>query len=183
MRHEVMEPVELTRTTLDSPLGTLTLVERGGVLCGLCFEDRLDGLEPWLMRRFPAARWSRPPAPTPSAKALRSYFAGELRALEALEVDPGGSAFQGEVWRALRRIDVGATRSYADLAAELGKPGAVRAVARANAANPVAIVIPCHRVIGSDGSLTGYGGGLERKRWLLRHEAAAATFRLRSPGA
>ena len=90
-----------------------------------------------------------------------------------------GTPFQQAVWRALRRIPTGETLSYAELARRIGRPGAVRAVGRANGANPASIVVPCHRVIGSDGTLTGYGGGIERKRWLLAHERAEASARLR----
>lgn len=105
--------------------------------------------------------------------ALEAYFDGALSAIDALDVETGGSVFQREVWAALRAIPVGATTSYGRLAASIGRPKAVRAVGMANGANPVGIVIPCHRVIGADASLTGYGGGLARKRWLLRHEGAA----------
>lgn len=104
--------------------------------------------------------------------ALRRWVGGALDALDAVAVAAGGTAFQREVWAALRRIPVGETTTYAALAASLGRPSAVRAVARANATNPVGIVVPCHRVIGSDGRLVGYAGGLWRKRWLLAHEGA-----------
>jgi methylated-DNA-[protein]-cysteine S-methyltransferase len=106
------------------------------------------------------------------AARLDRYFAGELTALDAIGVDPGGTPFQNRVWLKLREIPVGRTWSYADLARAVGRPRAVRAVGAANGANPIALVLPCHRVIGSDGSLTGYGGGLARKRWLLAHEGA-----------
>ena len=105
-------------------------------------------------------------------RALEAYFDGALSAIETLEVETGGTAFQREVWAALRAIPVGKTTSYGRLAASIGRPKAVRAVGMANGANPVGIVVPCHRVIGADSSLTGYGGGIERKRWLLRHEGA-----------
>jgi methylated-DNA-[protein]-cysteine S-methyltransferase len=104
---------------------------------------------------------------------LVQYFAGERRCFD-LPVEPQGTAFQREVWSALRAIPFGATRSYAELAAALGRPSASRAVGGANGRNPVAIIVPCHRVIGADGSLTGYAGGLARKEWLLRHERAGA---------
>jgi methylated-DNA-[protein]-cysteine S-methyltransferase len=110
--------------------------------------------------------------PAGAASALDRYFGGDLRALDALAVDTGGTPFQQRVWIALRAIPVGTAVSYSALARTIGMPRAVRAVAAANGANPVAIVIPCHRVIGADGSLTGYGGGLARKRWLLAHEGA-----------
>lgn len=103
---------------------------------------------------------------------IEAYFAGDVRALDAIPVSPGGTEFQRTVWRALRSIPAGSTRSYAELAAAIGRPTAPRAVGLANARNPVAIVIPCHRLVGSDAALTGYAGGLERKRWLLRHEGA-----------
>jgi methylated-DNA-[protein]-cysteine S-methyltransferase len=102
--------------------------------------------------------------------SMQAYFSGELTAINKIAVETGGTIFQRSVWDALRKIPVGRTLSYAALAARLKCPKAVRAVGLANGANPVGIVVPCHRVIGSDGSLTGYGGGVSRKRWLLRHE-------------
>jgi methylated-DNA-[protein]-cysteine S-methyltransferase len=109
---------------------------------------------------------------TPAAirKALDDYFAGDLHAVDKIECGTHGTAFQQEVWNALRAIPIGHTLSYGALAARIGKPGAVRAVGLANGSNPISVVVPCHRVIGTDGSLTGYGGGLARKRWLLAHE-------------
>lgn len=104
--------------------------------------------------------------------ALRRWLDGALDALDALPVSAGGTPFQQQVWALLRRIPVGTTTTYAAIAAEMGRPTAVRAVARANATNPVGIVVPCHRVIGTDGRLVGYAGGLHRKRWLLGHERA-----------
>jgi methylated-DNA-[protein]-cysteine S-methyltransferase len=111
-------------------------------------------------------------APANVSRALGAYFEGDFAATSAIEVDPGGTAFQKEAWAALRRIPPGETRTYAEQAAAIGRPAAVRAVGAANGANPVAIIVPCHRVIGADGSLTGFGGGIERKRWLLAHERA-----------
>ncbi len=108
--------------------------------------------------------------PSPVRQCLDDYFAGRLDALDEIECRPHGTPFQQSVWAALREISAGQTLSYGALAERLGNPKAVRAVGLANGANPIPIVIPCHRVIGSDGSLTGYGGGLERKRWLLAHE-------------
>lgn len=113
----------------------------------------------------------------PAMLALRAYFTGELSAIDDLEVETGGTAFQREVWRALRRIPCGRTISYAELARQIGRPSAVRAVGLANGANPVGIVVPCHRVIGTNGALTGYGGGLNRKHWLLMHEGAHSNAR------
>jgi methylated-DNA-[protein]-cysteine S-methyltransferase len=103
-------------------------------------------------------------------RALHAYFQGDFDAIRDVPTATNGTDFQREVWAALRRIPAGVTVSYGGLAATVGRPDAVRAVGSANGANPIAIVVPCHRVIGSDASLTGYGGGLERKRWLLAHE-------------
>jgi methylated-DNA-[protein]-cysteine S-methyltransferase len=111
--------------------------------------------------------------PNGLTSALAAYFEGELGAIEGLEVAFDGTDFQRSVWRALTQIPCGETRSYGDVARQIGNPKAVRAVGLANGSNPVGIVVPCHRVIGSNGTLTGYGGGVDRKRWLLRHEGVA----------
>jgi methylated-DNA-[protein]-cysteine S-methyltransferase len=103
-------------------------------------------------------------------RCLKAYFSGELMAIDGIPVKTGGTTFQRSVWAALRKIPAGQTLSYRALATRLKCPKAVRAVGFANGANPVGIVVPCHRVVGSDGSLTGYGGGVARKRWLLHHE-------------
>jgi methylated-DNA-[protein]-cysteine S-methyltransferase len=105
---------------------------------------------------------------------LRDYFAGDLQALDAIGVDPAGTPFQQEVWAALRRIPAGTTLSYGELAASVGCKAGARAVGAANGSNPIALIIPCHRVIRGDGSLCGYGGGVWRKAWLLRHEGIDA---------
>lgn len=137
----------------------------------------LDWDQPRLLQRLshhygnvPQPKVSR--APQAIRHAIDAYFAGELDALDHLETYVQGTAFQQAVWHSLRTIQVGSTLSYGRLAAQIGRPRAVRAVGLANGQNPIGIVLPCHRVIGADGSLTGYGGGLERKRWLLRHEGA-----------
>lgn len=156
---------------------------QGGILL-LCDEQqRLRALD-WqgyearmalLMRRqYPreaVQMHSSTAAPATVANALAAYFDGELQALDGLELALGGTDFQRQVWTALRAIPAGSTRSYASLAAQIGRPAAVRALGMANGANPISIVLPCHRVIGSDASLTGYAGGLARKQWLLAHEA------------
>ncbi len=123
---------------------------------------------PLLRCRYATAR--SPDAVREAARALADYFAGDLDAIADLPTAANGTAFQLSVWAALRQIPVGETVSYGALAARIGRPKAVRAVGLANGANPIAIVVPCHRVIGADASLTGYGGGLHRKRWLLAHE-------------
>jgi methylated-DNA-[protein]-cysteine S-methyltransferase len=101
---------------------------------------------------------------------MRAYLAGDLGCLNCIPVSTGGTAFQQEVWSALRTIPPGTVLSYGEMAARLGKPGSYRAVGMTNALNPIAIVVPCHRLVGANGALTGYAGGLERKRWLLQHE-------------
>jgi methylated-DNA-[protein]-cysteine S-methyltransferase len=101
---------------------------------------------------------------------MRRYFAGDLKVIDRISVATAGTPFQRRVWSELRRIPTGTAMSYGELAAQIHRPSAARAVGMANGANPISIVVPCHRVVGSDGSLTGYGGGLERKRWLLEHE-------------
>src|SRR5260370_38612398 len=115
--------------------------------------------------------------PTPIRRAISDYFSGDLCAVNSIPVTTGGTSFQREVWAALRTIEAGTTLSYGALARRLVRPKSVRAVGSANGANPVAIVVPCHRVIGADGSLTGYGGGISRKRWLLTHEGVASLSR------
>ncbi len=157
---------------MATPTGAFVLVERGGALVAAVFEDHWKGMSEELARRFGKFTFEENLQTESAASALQRYFAGDLGALDGVEVDTGGTPFQQLVWTTLRRIPAGTTWSYAELARAVGRPSATRAVAAANGANPVSIVIPCHRVIGSDGSLTGYGGGLPRKRWLLVHEGA-----------
>lgn len=121
-----------------------------------------------------AANWERDDGAFPEVtRQLRAYFAGELTRFE-LDLDTGGTPFQQRVWSALQRIPYGTTTTYGKIAAELGEPRAVRAVGAANGRNPISIIIPCHRLVGSDGNLTGYGGGLPRKQWLIAHERGEA---------
>jgi methylated-DNA-[protein]-cysteine S-methyltransferase len=130
---------------------------------------------PRLLRQY-GARIALEPTKNPGGltRAIDAYFAGDLTAIDRLPVEAVGTPFQRAVWSALRTIACGTTISYAELARRIGRPSAVRAVGLANGSNPVSIVVPCHRVIGSNGTLTGYGGGLERKRWLLAHEGRSA---------
>jgi methylated-DNA-[protein]-cysteine S-methyltransferase len=161
---------------LDTPIGRLALVaDEQGRLRALGWTEEHDRMERQLRTASRLHDLELVTAADPGrlVTAMRAYFDGELAAIDALTVETGGTEFQGQVWRALRTIPCGRTWSYGDLARQIGKPAAVRAVGLANGANPIAIVVPCHRVIGSDGSLTGYGGGLDRKRWLLAHEGAA----------
>ena len=162
----------LLTATRASPLGTLHLVfDDEEALHALDFDDYVDRLDALLRRYHGAATTLRKAAlPRNFAAALDAYFAGDLAAIEGLATAAVGTPFQRQVWTALRDIPAGSTTSYGALAARLGQPGAARAVGLANGANPIAIVVPCHRVIGADGSLTGYGGGIARKQWLLEHE-------------
>jgi len=165
--------MNLQESRFASPCGELTVVTHEGRLVGLGFTDGDAGLRRTLARRFGAAP-ERGPAPTPVTRALHAYFGGDVAAVDQLDVDTGGTPFQQRVWGALRRIPAGRTVAYRDLARTIGAPDAVRAVGAANGANPVGIVVPCHRVIAADGALHGYAYGLDRKRWLLKHERAIA---------
>jgi methylated-DNA-[protein]-cysteine S-methyltransferase len=157
-----------------SPIGPLTLASNGCALVALTFGAPPDALARSLRARFgPDAAISDAADPQGFTGRLRAYFAGEIAALSELPVDGGGTPFQRRVWAALQRIPAGETISYSALAATIGAPRATRAVGLANGQNPIAVVVPCHRVIGANGSLTGYGGGLERKRWLIEHERAS----------
>lgn len=167
------QPLPLSEERLDTPLGAVVLLTDGdGAIRALDFEDFAERTKRLLDRHYGGGGWSVSTAPqaTHAAARLHAYFAGELSALDDLPVRTAGTAFQRDVWAALRRVPPGATASYADLAQAIGRPAAVRAAGMANGANPVAVVVPCHRVIGKSGALTGYAGGLERKRWLLQHE-------------
>jgi methylated-DNA-[protein]-cysteine S-methyltransferase len=160
----------------DSPLGTLAVATVGDRLIGIDLHGDLTALGTYLIKTK-----GHPDTKTPSAlvlTALRRYFDGELDALDDIAVDPAGTAFQLRVWSALRAVRPGTTTSYSALARDIGMPNAVRAVGAANGANPIPIVIPCHRVIGADGRLVGYGGGLDRKRWLLAHEGVRSRMLL-----
>lgn len=157
---------------MESPIGPLTLAARSGRLCLLHFGADRPAVEATLGRWYAGESLSQPSGPMPAAERLEAYFGGETTALDGLDVELNGTPFQRRVWEALRAVRAGQTASYGDVARSIGAPAAVRAVGAANGANPVAIVVPCHRIIGASGSLTGYGGGLERKRWLLQHERA-----------
>ena len=167
------EVLDLFIDRIDTPIGELLLVaDRGGNVRAVDWADyearmlRLLGLH-YGKEGFQLDRALNPHG---LREAITAYFAGNLQAIEGIPVTTAGTLFQRSVWEELRRIPCGTAISYGKLAERIGRPAAVRAVGLANGSNPVGIVVPCHRVIGSDGSLTGYGGGLERKRWLLDHE-------------
>ena len=154
-----------------SPVSPLFIVtDDSGTLRALEFADHESRLHRLLHDHYGAYILRDGAAPGAITEALDAYFEGHLEALDELPVATGGTPFQRAVWKALRTIPAGTTTSYGQLAASLGNAGASRAVGAANGSNPIAIVVPCHRVIGASGKLTGYGGGLPRKQWLLEHE-------------
>lgn len=156
----------------DSPVGPLTVAARGGSVCMLHFGAHEDAVRATIERWYPRETIVRRRNPAGAETALAAYFRGDLLALDVVQVELNGTPFQIRVWEEVRKVRAGATSSYSDIARAIGAPAAVRAVGAANGANPVAIIVPCHRIIGASGSLTGYGGGLDRKRWLLSHEQA-----------
>lgn len=158
---------------MKTPLGELVLLaDESGNLRAIEWADHEDRIHPSLSRRDRSMQITAESRCNPFGltAALEAYFAGEIESIQSLPVLTTGTPFQQSVWKALRSIPAGETTSYGSLAKKLGVPAAMRAVGLANGANPISIVIPCHRVIGANGSLTGYGGGLHRKRWLLEHE-------------
>jgi methylated-DNA-[protein]-cysteine S-methyltransferase len=156
----------------ETPVGPMILIAREGVLLLLEFEDATGRVEREMAARFKAERPVAADDPFGLTSKIKRYFAGELPVINDIPADGGGTAFEKQVWQELRRIPRGQTISYGELARRIGNPNAMRAVGLANGKNPIAVVVPCHRVIGANGSLTGYGGGLGRKEWLLRHEGA-----------
>ena len=169
-----MRPEVLRLDRRPSPIGEILLVtDEAGRLRALDFHD----YQPRMLRLLRLHYGDQPletgAAPAAIRDGLDRYFAGELAALSAIPWATAGTDFQRQVWAALGDIPAGQTTTYGRLAARIGRPTAVRAMGAANGANPVGIVVPCHRVIGADGALTGYGGGIDRKRWLLAHEGAA----------
>jgi methylated-DNA-[protein]-cysteine S-methyltransferase len=157
---------------IDFELGQILLISDGAALCAVDFSGYESRMMKLLKKRYNTVELMDQKNPQGFSDRLRAYLAGDLSSLDQLPVSTGGTAFQQQVWHALRSIPVGTTHTYAQLAARVGKPTAYRAVGMANSQNPIAIVLPCHRVVGSNTSLTGYAGGLERKRWLLKHEGA-----------
>jgi methylated-DNA-[protein]-cysteine S-methyltransferase len=155
------------------PLGPILIVFAGETLLALDFDTPDGRLRKILQPRYGNSFiFEESDCPMRIGSAIRAYLDGRLDALDEIPIDAGGTAFQRQVWATLRAIPPGETRTYGQIAALLGWPTASRAVGSANALNPVSIVVPCHRLVGSSGALTGYGGGIDRKRWLLNHECA-----------
>lgn len=167
-----MNTIDLTLERVAAPNGApfdeLLVVTERGTLRALDFGGYEERMHALLARRVPHYRLV--PGRSDVPPALQAYFVGDLEALDGLAVAPGGTVFQDAAWRALRSIPAGSTATYAEQAQRIGRPAAVRAVGAANGRNPIAIVLPCHRVVGKGGDLTGYAGGIMTKQWLLEHE-------------
>ncbi|HEX5379753.1 MAG TPA: methylated-DNA--[protein]-cysteine S-methyltransferase [Phenylobacterium sp.] len=172
---EASKPRRLVLDRIPTPIGeALVVVDETGALRAFDFADFEPRMRTLMRRHYGAMELEPGDCPAQVREAVDRYFAGEVDALAELDFKTNGTLFQRRVWAALRTIPAGETLSYKGLAQRIGSPAAVRAVGMANGANPVALVAPCHRVIGADGSLTGYGGGLPRKAWLLAHEGVPA---------
>ena len=164
--------VRLSFDRFDSPIGEILVVSEGERVCALDFADFESRLRGVVDRSYGQTRYARVRNAAGVRSTLKQYFAGKFDALNGLDVAWRGTPFQRSVWQNLRDVNAGTTLSYGEFARRIERPTAVRAVGRANGSNPVAVIVPCHRLIGADGHLTGYGGGLWRKRWLLEHEGA-----------
>jgi len=173
------EPQTFALSRLPTPIGVaLVATDDEGRLRIFEWEDHEDRMQSLLDRFYGAGRAHLVEGiggngAKPVLDRLKAYFAGDVAAIDDIAADSAGTDFQRKVWKTLRKIPAGKTWSYNQLAQRIGRPAAIRAVGAANGANPISVVVPCHRVIGANGSLTGYGGGLERKRWLLRHEGVS----------
>jgi methylated-DNA-[protein]-cysteine S-methyltransferase len=162
----------LVTDRIKTPIGDMVLIARDGVLLLLEFDEARDRVKREIKARFGAAELQAAANPFGFSDVIRDYFSGNLKAIDDIATDGGGTDFEKNVWAELRKIPCGVTVAYGSIAKTLGDIQLSRAVGMANGKNPIAIVVPCHRVIGADGTLTGYGGGLHRKEWLLRHEGA-----------
>ena len=163
---------ELYFDEISSAIGTIVIISDGTALCALDFESCKERTQQLLEKRFGKFTLTRQPNVNGFSDRIRAYLEGDLTSLEQIPVNTGGTPFQQQVWSTLRTIPAGKVMSYGEVAQKIGRPTASRAVGMANSQNPVALVLPCHRVIGSNSKLTGYAGGLDRKEWLLKHEGA-----------
>jgi methylated-DNA-[protein]-cysteine S-methyltransferase len=166
-------PITLDYDEIASPIGRILIVVDDGKLVALDFADYEARMKRLLARSYGTFALRRRRNPAGLSERVRAYFSGDLDALATAPMHLHGTAFQKKAWRALRAIRPGRIATYAEQARKLGQPQAARAVGHANALNPIAIAVPCHRVIGASRALTGYAGGLDRKRWLLLHEGVA----------
>ena len=156
-----------------APFAEILIAVDNGKLAALDFNGYEARMQRLLSKRYEEVKFTEKSNPCGFSACLRAYLAGQLDALDAIPVDTGGTEFQRAAWQALRTIPAGSTATYAEQAARIGRPKAVRAIGAANGQNPVAIVLPCHRVVGANGSMTGYAGGVATKEWLLRHEGCS----------
>lgn len=169
------DAVQFSLSRMSTPIGEMLVVtDREQRLRALDWQDHEERMHRLMDRHYKGRplKIADGAMPRELKDAFEAYFAGLLNIIDGIEVVMPGTAFQQSAWKALRAIPAGKTLSYSEQAERMGCPKSVRAVGAANGANPVGLVVPCHRVIGADGSLTGYGGGIKRKRWLLRHEGA-----------
>jgi methylated-DNA-[protein]-cysteine S-methyltransferase len=171
--------MELFQNQFESPVGVVYVVSDGTNLRAVDFEGHEQRMQRLLTRHCGCYTLHSARERGEAVLRLGEYFAGDHRAIDAVEVATNGTPFQKQVWAALRAIPAGTTVSYGTIASRIGRPKACRAVGLANGSNPIAIFVPCHRVVGADKGLTGYGGGIERKHWLLGHEGVV--LRARSP--
>jgi methylated-DNA-[protein]-cysteine S-methyltransferase len=161
--------MNLYTDVLETSIGAIQLVATEQAVVLLDFADNTERIQKLLVKRF--GTFTLEPRALVWTKTVEAYFAGQLEALHSIPTDTGGTDFQQTVWQALLKIPIGQTWSYLDMAKYIGQPSATRAVGMTNGLNPISLILPCHRVIGSNGKLTGYAGGLERKKWLLEHES------------
>lgn len=166
--------MELFQHEFESPVGIVYVVSDGIHLRGVDFGGNEERLQRILTRHYGRYTLHAAREPGEAVSRLEAYFSGDLQAIDDVAVATNGTPFQRQVWAALRTIPAGTTVSYGTLAARIGRPTACRAVGLANGSNPIGIVVPCHRVIGANNGLTGYGGGIQRKQWLLEHEGVRA---------
>ena len=162
--------MKLWQERVQSAIGPLVIVTSDRELCSLDYQGYEERMHRLLRKRWGEVELHERPDASPALRAVHRYFSGELRAFESVSICFNGTDFQRRVWRELIRIPPGATASYHTIAKAIGKPGGSRAVGMANGSNPIALAIPCHRVIAANGALGGYAGGVEKKEWLLNHE-------------
>jgi methylated-DNA-[protein]-cysteine S-methyltransferase len=165
--------MQLLVDRIESPIGTIVLITNGDRLCALDFADYEQRMLGLLSKRYQSFELIERINPHRFSSKIRAYLAGDYASVRDIEIDLDGTDFQQLVWQELRQIPIGKTITYGELATRVGKPTAARAVGMANSLNPIAIVVPCHRVIGAKSKLTGYAGGLARKQWLLAHEGVS----------
>jgi methylated-DNA-[protein]-cysteine S-methyltransferase len=166
-----MVVTELFIDRIEFELGEILVVTDEEALCAVDFSGYEQRMMKLLARRYNSVRLVEKVNPQGFSQRILAYLAGDFNSIAGIPVRTGGTVFQQQVWLALRRILPGTTATYGELAKSIDRPHAYRAVGLANSLNPIAIVLPCHRIVGANGSLTGYAGGLDRKGWLLRHEA------------